>query len=210
MECEPWKHGISRVGDVIADATSGRRNLRVYTESCLFLRAELDHEETASYELRISWKPALSSRKLADSTSYATLKRFTASKCLLKRALLRRSFVRAWHPWRIGSWKERFKVKGQAKRAALHRAENELAYKITIPMPFDVSLPTHRRPLYFPSFYENSFIYLTAIFERPWSAREGIRRSQINRVITTLRFFLGRSTLLLCVWISQCLSRNIL
>lgn len=95
--------------------------LREAAFSCARTRAELDHKETASHESRISRKHALSSRKLryADSSSYATLKRCAASKCLLKRArLLLRSFVRAWHPWRIGSWKERFKAKGQAKRAA--------------------------------------------------------------------------------------------
>lgn len=30
VECEPWKRDISRVEDVIAGATSERRNLRVY------------------------------------------------------------------------------------------------------------------------------------------------------------------------------------
>lgn len=171
VECEPWKRDISRVGDVIASATSGRRNLRVYGKLPFPARARARNLITKRRRRTSQgFRESTHSRResCAMQIPYAALKRFAASKCLLKRArLLLRSFVRAWHLWRIGSWKEGFKAKGQAKRAAPRRAENELAYKITIPVPFDVSLSTHRRSPYFPSSYESGFIYLTAILERP-------------------------------------------
>lgn len=117
--------------------------------------------------------------------------------CLRRARLLRCSFVRAWYPWRIGSWKEEFKGKGQAKRAAPYRTARKTSLPIKLPFRCHPTSPSSSTLLFFP------------LWEWFYLFNCGSRASMIvprgNKTITDqsrsrLRDFSpDQSTMLLCV-----------
>lgn len=150
-ECEPWKRDISRRCHCRRDF--GEKKSPCYGKLPFPTRAELDHKEDGIARGKAFVKARTVVAKV-------TLCKFhlvrAASKCLLKKSSSSSSFLCS----SVTSVKDR-KLEGglrpKVKQSAPRCAENELAYKITIPVPFDVPLPIYRH-LYFPSLYENGFI----------------------------------------------------
>lgn len=164
----------------------------MFTTSCLFLRAwNLITKRLGSRrrEPRTLRKRALSSRKLryANSTSYSARPWSGArhpNACLRELSSSCRSFVRAWHPWRIGSRGGR-ESRPKVERSA--RAENEPAYKITIPLPFlpPGSTFAPRQP---PSLSRERLYLFNRDSNNRWLRRKGSRTIADQRNHTYIGF----------------------
>lgn len=202
LESAMQRSDSSKLDVLLPASTSGRRNLGVYDKLSLppcawnLITKRLGSRRREPRTLR---KRALSSRKLryANSTSYSARPWSGArhpNACLRELSSSCCSFVRAWHPWRIGS------RGGRESRPKVERSARARARKTSLPIKWPFRCHSSRRdqPSLLASllaFRESGFIYLTAIRTIGDCVVKGVGRSRINATIRVLvsKFFSSRN-----------------